>query len=116
MRKEIFTDIDAKLEFISDQELEEFDIKKLKLVGIWLIVINLFYLRFQVMLLVNKDTQTIGIELQYIYWINTFIQLIGSLYFYIRHNNIIVMKSLFIMMQLRVFSSIVHFGDVFNDP
>ena len=56
-------DIDPKFDFVSDKELEEIDVKKVKLVGIWLIVINLFYLRSQVMNLVNKDTHTVGIEL-----------------------------------------------------
>ena len=39
-------DIDTKFDFISDKEIEEIDVKKLKLAGIWVILINLIYVRF----------------------------------------------------------------------
>ena len=39
-------DIDTKFDFISDKEIEEIDVKKFKLAGIWVTLINLIYVRF----------------------------------------------------------------------
>ena len=82
--------------------------KKAKQLGFWIIILNIAYIFHQIQHIYKSDDLKPSSELQIAFWCTTAVQSFGLFIFYFKNNNLKLMRSIFLILQIRTIIGLIH--------